>query len=121
MEYGPPDVFGDDYLYFYEEWLDDELSDAQAELIWDVLGLADGDEVFDAPCGHGRIANRLAERGARVTGLDADAVFLERAQADAEARRVEVEYVRGDMGGCRGPGASTPRSTGSPRSATSSA
>jgi SAM-dependent methyltransferase len=32
-----------------------------------------------------------------VTGLDADALFLERARADADARRVEVEYVEGDM------------------------
>ena len=69
MEHVPPDVFGEDYLYFYEEWLDDELSDAQAELIWDVLGLGEGDEVLDVPCGHGRIANRLARRSARVTCL----------------------------------------------------
>ena len=49
MEHVPPDVFGEDYLYFYEEWLDDELSDAQAELIWDVLALEVGDEVLDVP------------------------------------------------------------------------
>ncbi len=97
MEHVPPDVFGEDYLYFYEEWLAGELSDAQAELIWDVLGLEEDDEVLDVPCGHGRIANRLAERGARVTGLDADAFFVEHARADADARGVEVEYVQGDM------------------------
>ena len=97
MDHVPPDVFGEDYLYFYEEWLDDDLSDSQAELIWDVLGLAKGDEVLDVPCGHGRIANRLARRGARVTALDADTVFLERARADADVRGVEVEYVQGDM------------------------
>ena len=97
MEHVPADVFGEDYLYFYEEWLNDELSDAQAELIWDVLALNEGDEVLDVPCGHGRIANRLARRGSHVTGLDADALFLERARADADARGVEVEYVQGDM------------------------
>jgi len=97
MEHVPPDVFGEDYLYFYEEWLDDELSDTQAELIWGVLGLTKGDEVLDVPCGHGRIANRLAALGARVTGLDADAFFLEHARAGAAARGVEVDYVQGDM------------------------
>ncbi len=97
MDFVPPDVFGEDYLYFYEEWLDDELSDGQAELIWETLRLRSGDEVLDVPCGHGRIANRLAQRGARVTGLDADAVFLERARADAAERGVEVDYVQGDM------------------------
>ena len=97
MEHVPPEVFGEDYLYFYETFLDDELSDAQAELIWRALRLGEGNEVLDVPCGHGRIANRLAARGARVTGLDADAFFLERARADAAARGVEVEYVQGDM------------------------
>jgi SAM-dependent methyltransferase len=97
MEHVPPDVFGEDYLYFYETWLDDELSDAQAELIWDVLELEQGDEVLDVPCGHGRIANRLAQRGARVTGLDADTFFLDHARSDAVKRGVEVDYVQGDM------------------------
>jgi SAM-dependent methyltransferase len=97
MEYVPSDVFGADYLYFYGGWLDDELSDAQAALIWRTLWLEEGAEVLDVPCGHGRIANRLAARGARVTGLDADPFFVEHARADAETRGVEVEYVHGDM------------------------
>ena len=123
MEHVPADVFGQDYLYFYEEWLDDELSDAQAELIWDLLALSEGDEVLDVPCGHGRIANRLAARGARVTGLDADTFFLEHARTDAAARGVEVDYIQGDMRELpwseRFDPASTRRSTGSRRSATS--
>jgi ubiquinone/menaquinone biosynthesis C-methylase UbiE len=48
-------------------------------------------------CGHGRIGNRLAERGCHVTGLDATAMFLERTRRDAQARGVTVEYVHGDM------------------------
>src|SRR5829696_1461356 len=97
MDHVPPDVFGDDYLYFYEEWLNDELSDSQAELIWRTLELQEGDQVLDVPCGHGRIANRLALRGARVTGVDADSFFLEHARADAAARGVQVDYVQADM------------------------
>jgi SAM-dependent methyltransferase len=97
MDFVPPDVFGEDYLYFYEPWLDDELSDAQADRIWEILELAGGAEVLDVPCGHGRIANRLAAKGARVTGVDADALFLERAREDGAARGVDVEYVHGDM------------------------
>ena len=54
-------------------------------------------EVLDLACGHGRIANRLAERGCRVTGLDAVPLFLDRARRDAEVRGVEVTYVEGDM------------------------
>ena len=97
MEHVPPEVFGEDYLYFYDAVLTDEVSDAQTERIWRLLGLTADIMLLDVPCGHGRIANRLAARGARVTGLDADPLFLERARAEAKARGVEVEYVEGDM------------------------
>jgi SAM-dependent methyltransferase len=54
-------------------------------------------EVLDLACGHGRIANRLAERGTRVTGLDSTPLFLDHARRDATERGVDVEYVDGDM------------------------
>ena len=90
-------LFGESYLRFWEPLLTDERSEREVELIWRVLGLEAGAAVLDLACGHGRIANRLAERGARVTGLDRSAVFLARARADAAERGVEVEYVEGDM------------------------
>jgi SAM-dependent methyltransferase len=94
---GFDELFGDDYLWFWEEVLPPERSDREADLIWRLLGLEAGAEVLDLACGHGRIANRLAQRGARVTGLDTSVVFLERARADAAELGIEVDYVEGDM------------------------
>jgi SAM-dependent methyltransferase len=91
------ELFDDDYLFFYADILTDEVSDRQTDLIWRLLALEPGAQVLDLACGHGRIANRLAARGASVTGLDVTARFLDRARADAQARGVEVEYVHGDM------------------------
>jgi SAM-dependent methyltransferase len=88
-----PEVFGEDYLYFYETWLTDDVSERQAELIWRLLALQPGDDVLDLACGHGRIANRLAARGANVTGLDADPFFLARAREAGPG----VAYLEGDM------------------------
>jgi SAM-dependent methyltransferase len=88
-----PEAFGQDYLYFYETWLTDEVDERQTERVWRLLGLAPGAEVLDVACGHGRIANRLAGRGAVVTGLDADPFFLARARAADSG----AEYVEGDM------------------------
>jgi ubiquinone/menaquinone biosynthesis C-methylase UbiE len=90
-------VFDDDYLYFYEPWQSEETNDREAELVWELLGLQPGDAVLDLACGNGRIANRLAQRRAEVTGLDATPMFLQLAREDAERRGVEVEYVEGDM------------------------
>jgi 2-polyprenyl-3-methyl-5-hydroxy-6-metoxy-1,4-benzoquinol methylase len=88
-------TFDEDYLYFYEQFLTPERN---AEEVETVAGLLEGCvEILDCPCGHGRIANGLAERGLHVTGLDASELFLEHARADAQARGVDVDYARGDM------------------------
>lgn len=91
------DLFDDDYLHFYARRLTDESTDAEADLVWRMLGLTSGSAVLDLACGHGRIANRLASRGASVTGLDATQRFLDVARTDAEQRGVTVDYQRGDM------------------------
>jgi 2-polyprenyl-3-methyl-5-hydroxy-6-metoxy-1,4-benzoquinol methylase len=90
-------VFDEDYLYFYEAILTPERTQEDVVKILELLEPVAGAEILDCPCGHGRIANALAERGLRVTGLDASELFLERARADAAERGVEVEYVHGDM------------------------
>lgn len=90
-------VFGEDYLHFYGPDLTPERNAREAEAIWRMLALQSGQVVLDIGCGHGRIANELARRGARVTGLDANARYLDRARADAAAAGIEVEYVQGDM------------------------
>ena len=89
-------LFTDDYLYFFAGQLE-ERGDADTDLIWQLLDLRPGMEVLDLACGHGRIANRLAQRGCRVTGLDATPLFLEHARRDAADRGVTVDYVHGDM------------------------
>ena len=90
-------AFDDDYLYFYEELLTPERTAGEVDLVWKLLELEPGLELLDLACGHGRIANPLAERGVHVTGLDATPLFLELARVDAAERGVEVEYVEGDM------------------------
>ena len=90
-------VFDEDYLYFYEAILTPERTQEDVEKILELLEPESDAEILDCPCGHGRITNALAERGFRVTGLDASELFLERARADASERGVEVEYVHGDM------------------------
>ena len=91
------DAFDEDYLYFYEELLPPERTAGEVELVWKLLALEPGLELLDLACGHGRIANPLAELGVRVTGLDATPLFLELARKDAAERGVEVEFVEGDM------------------------
>ncbi|PDT76526.1 class I SAM-dependent methyltransferase [Sinorhizobium sp. BJ1] len=89
--------FGDDYLHFGDVVNSPEKTDLEVEAIWNLLSLKEGGLVLELGCGYGRITNRLARKGARVTGLDASPVLLKKAEADAAERGVNVEYVLGDM------------------------
>ena len=75
-----------------EPWADDEAAAVAA-----LLDLPAGGRVLDAPCGAGRIALRLAERGLDVTGVDISAPELEIARAAAAERGVEVRFEQGDV------------------------
>lgn len=93
-----PDVyFNDDYLYFGDVVNPPEASDRQADAIWKLLSLVQGSPVLELGCGYGRITNRLAKKGARLTGLDISPILLKKAKADAAESGVDVEYVLGDM------------------------
>ena len=94
VEFDP--IFAEDYLYFYGPTLDQQ-APADVEAIWQLLGLAPGMDVLDLPCGYGRIANLLAQRGCHVTGVDSCEAFLLPARQSATQLGISVEYVRADM------------------------
>ncbi|MER9345377.1 class I SAM-dependent methyltransferase [Mesorhizobium sp. M0601] len=89
--------FNEDYIHFACVINPPEACDRQAELVWNLLSLTQDSAVFELGCGYGRIANRLAEKGARVVGLDTSPILLKKAKADAAERGINVEYVLGDM------------------------
>jgi D-alanine-D-alanine ligase len=71
---------------------------AQVDGLWSVLGLREGSRVLDAPCGYGRLARPLAERGATVVGVDQSAPLLEHAERGRGALpAARLRYVRHDL------------------------
>jgi SAM-dependent methyltransferase len=97
MTFDMEGTFGDDYLYFYEDSIDDAHSDADTAEILGLLGLPSGSHILDAPCGHGRIARRLAAAGMEVTGVDLTPAYLEQARTDPLLRPGGVTYLEGDI------------------------
>lgn len=87
----------DHYLPTLRRSLDDGQSDREVDHLVTALDLDPGDRVLDVACGHGRHANRLAERGYDIAGLDASEEFLELAREDARERGVDPDYAHGDM------------------------
>jgi len=59
--------------------------------VWHALALSPGARVLDVPCGTGRIATRLRERGCIVVGIDATDAFVR------FAHEAGMPVIRGDM------------------------
>jgi ubiquinone/menaquinone biosynthesis C-methylase UbiE len=97
MQFDLEGTFSDDYPYFYAESIDDEHSDADTTEILSLLELPPGSRILDAPCGHGRIARRLAAAGMEVTGVDLNPAYLDQARADPLMPPDAVNYVEGDV------------------------
>ncbi|UPM42204.1 class I SAM-dependent methyltransferase [Halocatena salina] len=76
-----------------------EKAPAQIDHLLSLLDLPDDGVVGDVPCGVGRHAVELADRGFRVTGVDATASYLSRASERARERGVSerTEFIHEDM------------------------
>lgn len=88
--------FDDDYLRLWAGV--EKRTPAEVDGLWALLGLAEGSRLLDAPCGYGRLSRPLAERGARVLGVDQSAALLaeaERGRGDLPAER--LAYRRHDL------------------------
>jgi SAM-dependent methyltransferase len=72
-------------------------ADADADLIASLIGLPRGARVLDVPCGDGRIAVRLADKGLEVHGIDISREAVELARATASERGSSASFEPGDL------------------------
>ena len=72
---------------FYSKFAFCELDDTRVFL--DAIDIQESDTVLDVCCGPGRVSVLAAERGARVTGVDAASKMLEHARENAKMMGVE--------------------------------
>ena len=61
------------------------------------LTLKRGAKFLDCPCGIGRIAFPLAQKGIRVTGVDITASYLEELQRKVKRLKLKIELLHMDM------------------------
>jgi SAM-dependent methyltransferase len=69
----------------------------EEQLILELVGPPVGLRILDVGCGDAALAVALAQRGALVTGVDADPRMLAAGRARAEACGVAPELVQGDI------------------------
>ncbi len=86
-----------DYLYFYGDGLTEERTNREIEFLVKELELTKTMKILDLACGHGRHANRLAELGFDVTGVDINHGFLRIAKKGAKQKGVKPQFIKQDM------------------------
>lgn len=74
-----------------------EAAPGELDALLELAGVEEPCRVLDVPCGVGRYAVELADRGFDVTGVDSTAAYLETARERTADAEVEVEYVEADM------------------------
>jgi SAM-dependent methyltransferase len=95
-------VFNGDYELLHEDYLTSEQSDFDVEEILRLLPDS-VHAILDAPCGWGRIANRLALLNFNVVGIDRSAAWIARAQGFARATSSTATFAVGDLATFRTP------------------
>lgn len=90
--------FDADYLRVWSQWTGVDRTRIEADALWEIAGLAPGARVLDAPCGYGRIARLLADKGALVLGVDQSEALLAHAEATrGDHSHAALRYVRRDL------------------------
>jgi 2-polyprenyl-3-methyl-5-hydroxy-6-metoxy-1,4-benzoquinol methylase len=69
-----------------------EHTQREADRLARLLGKSPGAEILDVPCGAGRLALPLAERGYRMTGVDQSSEFLGHARSFDTSQQVAWEH-----------------------------
>jgi len=91
------DFFRSDYLNVYGHMFTEERAEKESAFVARALSLTPGASVLDLCCGQGRHSVQLAKRGVKVTGLDLNAEYLDLTSKAAEAAKVKIDTVTGDM------------------------
>lgn len=89
--------FNADYLKTYVDIITPATTKKQLSFITKKVPLKKSAKILDLACGHGRISFALDGLGYDVTGLDYSAHFIEIAKAEANKRKAETKFLRGDM------------------------
>jgi SAM-dependent methyltransferase len=82
------DAIADWYVEFTKDWDSEPLALLPGDLR--------GQRVLDLACGYGTASRYLAQRGARVTGVDISAGLLSRAQQLEAGQQLGIGYIQGD-------------------------
>jgi 2-polyprenyl-3-methyl-5-hydroxy-6-metoxy-1,4-benzoquinol methylase len=89
----------DEIAEWYDNWVGTHSmsDDPYFGAVEALMGEITGQRICDLACGQGRVARHLADRGARVVGIDLSAKLLAIARHHEETSPRGIEYVHADV------------------------
>lgn len=87
----------DAYLRFHHAFVSAAATREDVDFIGRAMGLAPAQDLLDVPCGEGRIAIELAQRGHRVTGVDLSAPLLTHARDVSAGEGLALHWEQRDL------------------------
>lgn len=83
---------------WYHGWVDDAgaAGNGAIDAFLALIGPVAGQTLLDVGCGQGRLTRLVAQRGARLTGVDLSAAMLAFAQEAEEAEPLGITYIHDD-------------------------
>jgi len=78
-------------------WTSKEQTQQEADFLVRTLAPAPGARILDVPCGNGRLAIALAERGFTLTGVDFTGPWVNAARLSAAQRGLNATFQQRDM------------------------
>jgi len=82
-------------MLFHQKRLADTA--VQVDGIINLLNIEAGAKILDLCCGIGRHSLEFARRGYQVTGVDRTKFYLDKAERQAKAEDLEIEFINEDM------------------------
>ena len=84
-------------LDFWRAAIPAALTGAEADFLTKQLQLTNSAKVLDVPCGNGRLAIELAQRGFALTGVDIAREFMDEAKSGSLQAGVNIDWRNQDM------------------------
>mgnify|MGYP000942765643 CR=1 FL=1 len=91
------DEVANKYDIWYETPMGRFVDEVETRLAFDLFTPGKGMTILDCGCGTGNFSIKLAEKGARVTGVDLSAEMMAVAQEKARRRELDINFVEADI------------------------
>lgn len=81
----------------WENAITPEWTNAEVNLIRDIMNLSTGASILDIPCGTGRHTVALAREGFKLTSVDISDEYINRLRQIVEAEKLHVNIIHGNI------------------------